>query len=190
MTLKNTSIGLASLALALSPTLAQASPTGHGKPEGTPGKGKGPTQRSESGSKHAGGAENHGKKTGGEGHANQRKCAAHKVAYIASGTLLSDTLTKGEGSTAYSGNVTVEVTHTNRHARAARGETETYTLQSARVIGPIAVEALTPGDRVKLIGKITATARKCEPSTSTPTITITKLVFHAPRTATISTPSS
>lgn len=173
MTLKKIGIGVASLALALSPALAQASPTGHGKPEGTPGKGKGATQRSESGSQHAGGSENHGK-----GQANPGKCSTHEVAYIASGVLVSDTLTKSEHGATYNGQVTVEVAHTNQHAHAAHGETETYTLQNARVRGPIAVTALKQGDRVKLIGKITAMSPKCESSTFTPTIAISKLVFH------------
>jgi hypothetical protein len=183
VTLKKASISLASLTIALSPALAQANPTGHGKPESTPGKGKGPTQRSESGSKHAGGAENHGRRDHGQAQPNQGKCSAHEVAYIASGTLVSDTLTKSEHANTYSGQVTVKVTRVNRHARAALEETETYTVQEALVKGPIAVTALKQSDRVKLIGKVTAIAPKCA-NASTPTITITKLVFHAPHTAT------
>lgn len=177
MTLKQASIGIVSLTLALSPALAQASPTGHGKPEGTHGNGKGPTQRSESGSRHTGGAENHGRKNHGEGHPNQRKCATHEVAYIVSGTLVSDTLTKDAHANTYSGQVTVKVTHVNRHARAVLGQTETYTLQNARVRGSIAVTALKPGDRVKLIGKTASAQRKCESSATMPTIT--KLILHA-----------
>lgn len=180
MNLKNLGIGMASLALALSPALAQASPTTHGKPEGAPGKGSGSTHQSKSGSQHAGGANKHGDKGKGKDHAKPRKCTEHDVAYIVSGTLVSDTLSKSETANTYSGQVVVEVTHTNRHARSARGETETYTVQDARVKGPIAVEALKQGDKVKLIGKITSIAPKCESSTFTPAITITKLVFHAP----------
>ncbi|MHB1468029.1 MAG: hypothetical protein ACYCSI_04585 [Solirubrobacteraceae bacterium] len=194
MTLKNTSVGLASLALALSPALAQASPAGHGKPEGTPGKGKGPAQRSESGAKHAGGAENHGNKThGNKTHGKQParngKCSAHETAYIASGTLLSDTLTKSEHANTYSGQITVDVTRTNEHANAAHGKTETYTVHAARVIGPIAVEALKQGDDVKLIGKIEAAAPKCETTTAA-AITISKLSFHEPHPKTTPMPAS
>jgi hypothetical protein len=184
VTLKNLGIGMASLALALSPALAQASPTGHGKPEGAPGKGNGSTHRSESGSQHAGGADKHGDKGKGKDHAKPRKCSEHEVAYIVSGALVSDTLSKSESGDTYSGQVVVEVTHTNRHARSARGETETYTVQDARVRGPIAVEALKQGDEVKLIGKIASMAPKCESPTITPAITITKLVFHAPHSTT------
>lgn len=182
MTLKNLGIGMASLALALSPALAQASPTTQGKPDGAPGKGNGSTHRSESGSQHAGGADKHGGK--GKDHAKPRKCTEHEVAYIVSGTLVSDTLSKSESGDTYSGQVVVEVTHTNRHARSARGETETYTVQDARVRGPIAVEALKQGDEVKLIGKIASMAPKCESPIITPAITITKLVFHAPHSTT------
>lgn len=181
MTLKNASIGIASLALALGPAIAQASPTGHGKPEGSPGKG--PTQRSESGSQHSGGAENQGKNQGETQPTKSKKCSTHMVAYVASGTLVSDTLTKSEKGNTYSGSVVVEVTQTNRHGRPARGTSQTYTVTEARVRG-LAVTSLAKGDRVKLIGKISSVAPKCETSTSTPTITITKLVFHAPRAST------
>lgn len=184
---KKASIGIASLALALSPALAQANPTGHGKPESTHGNGT--TQRSESGTQHSGGAENQGK-SHAEATPNQGKCSTHEVAYIAAGTLVSDTLTKSEQGNTYSGEVTVEVSRTNHKAAGARGKTETYTVQAARVRGPIAVEALKPGDRAKLIGKITSVAPKCESSASTPTITITKLVFHAPHPTATATPSS
>lgn len=188
MTLNKTSILAASLAFALSPALAQGSPTGHGKPEGTNGKGS--TQRSETGAQHTGGAENHGKGSHREGHHSQSRCAPHDVAYLASGTLVSDTLTKSESANTYSGQITVEVTHANHHARAALGEAETYTLQEARVRGPIPVEDLAPGDRVKVIGKVTAIAPKCETSTFAPTTTVTKVVVHAPIEATASTPTS
>jgi hypothetical protein len=189
VTLKQASIGVVSLTLALSPALAQASPTAHGKPAGAPGNG--PTQRSESGTQHAGGAENQGRKNHGEGHSNhgrrdhgqghpnRRKCTTHEVAYIASGTLVSDTLTRNAPANTYSGQVIVDITRANRHASAVLGKTETYTLQSARVRGPIAVTAIKPGDRVKLIGTTTSMRPKCESNAATPTVTITKLVFHA-----------
>jgi hypothetical protein len=185
MTLKNASIGVASLAIALSPTLAQANPASHGKPADTHGKGA--TQRSESGAQHAGGADSHGTTNHGEARPDKGRCSPHEIAYVASGVLASDALTKSERGDTYSGQITVEVIHTNRHARAAAGEAETYTLHEARVSGPIPVDALTKGDRVKLIGTITSIAPKCESGNFTSTTTITKLVFHAPTTATSTT---
>ena len=116
------------------------------------------------------------------------KCTPRDVAYVASGTLVSQTLSKNaDGS--YSGTVTVTVTHTNRHAAGDEGMTKTYTLTDGRVKldvadvnhnGSIGLEDLQAGDRVKLIGDITTLGRKCDQAGFTAQTTITKIVFHKP----------
>jgi hypothetical protein len=120
---------------------------------------------------------------------NPRKCMAHNVAYIVSGTLVSQTLSKNADGT-YSGTVTVSVTHTNRHAAAAKGMTETYTLTDAHLTfalrdtnndGSVGLDDLAAGDRVKAIGKITTLSKKCDQSKFTSQTTIGKVIFHAPR---------
>jgi hypothetical protein len=137
----------------------------------------------------------------GTGHA--RKCMPHKVAYVASGLLVSQTLTKDGTVTptvtasslhqnaddTYSGDITVDVKHTNHHARADKGHTVTYSVSHVRVRfgladinndGAVGLDDVRIGARVKLIGKITTLARTCDQTGFTPQTTIRQVVFHAP----------
>lgn len=116
------------------------------------------------------------------------KCKPHKVGYVASGTLVSQTLAKNADGT-YSGEVTVKVSHTNHHAAGDLGTTKAYKVENVHVTfgladtnkdGSVGLDDLKEGDRVKLIGKITALAKKCPAGDFTPTTTIRKIVFHAP----------
>jgi hypothetical protein len=116
------------------------------------------------------------------------KCKMHNVAYVASGTLVSQTLTKNADGT-YSGAVTVAVTHTNHHAAGDNNTTKPYTVANVHVTfgladtnadGSVGLDDLKAGDRVKLIGKITTLAKKCDQSKFTAETTIRKIVFHAP----------
>jgi hypothetical protein len=107
---------------------------------------------------------------------------------VASGTLVSQTLTKNaDGS--YSGEVTVKVKRTNHHGAGDEGTTKTYKAENVHVTfgladtnsdGSVGLDDLKAGDRVKLIGKITALAKKCSQSGFTATTTIRKIVFNAP----------
>lgn len=118
------------------------------------------------------------------------KCMPRNVAYIASGTLVSQTLSKNANGT-YSGGVTVNVTRTNRHAANDEGMTKTYTLTDARVKlrvadidqdGSVGLDDLVAGDRVKVIASITTLSKKCDQSNFTAQLTISKVIFHAPVT--------
>ena len=123
--------------------------------------------------------------------ATSHKCTPHKVAYKASGSLVSESLsqtagadTPKRGDDRYSGKLTVDVTKTNHHA--AKGE-QTYTLDNARVRFYDADHNGTPeqpkaGDRVKLIGKITKLSKKCDSTGFTATITIRKVDFKPAKT--------
>lgn len=122
-------------------------------------------------------------------HGKSHKCKPHKVAYVAVGTLVSQTLAQDAGANTYSGDVVVNVTRTNRHARADKGQQVTYTLTNARITfgladtnndGSVGLDDLVAGDRVRVIGKITTLAKKCDKSNFTATTTIRKVVFHAP----------
>ncbi len=153
-----------------------------GKATGNGHKGSG-----DSGSKGNSGAQ-HG--SSGTTHGKSHKCVAHKVGYVASGTLVSQTLTKNADGT-YSGEVVVEVTHTNHHAAADKGKTVTYTVVNVHVTfgladtngdGSVGVDDLVKGDRTHLIGKITTLAKKCDQTEFKTTTTIRKIVFHAPGT--------
>jgi hypothetical protein len=114
------------------------------------------------------------------------KCTHHNVAYIASGTLASQTLSKNPDGT-YSGTLEVEVTHTNNHA--VKGKTiynvskvhVTFGLADINHDGSVGLDDLQTGDRVKAIGKITTLAKKCSHGTFTATTTIRRIIFHAPK---------
>jgi hypothetical protein len=130
--------------------------------------------------------EGHGKS--GAEHGKSHKCMPHGVGYVASGTLLSETLTKDEGANTFSGVVEVEVLHTNHHASADRGKTVKYEVSKVHAVfgladtnndGSVGLDDLAKGDRVHLIGRITALAPKCKRE-FTPSRTIKRIVFHAP----------
>ena len=162
----------------------------HRSPEGTENTGG-------KGNQSNGNQRNGNQGKGNEGKGNQgkpshpgssHKCKPHKVAYVASGKLVSQTLTKNaDGS--YSGEVTVEVKRTNHHAASDQGTTKTYKPENVHVTfgladtngdGSVGLDDLKAGDRVRLIGKITALAKKCSQSGFTATTTIREIVFNAP----------
>jgi hypothetical protein len=114
------------------------------------------------------------------------KCKPHAVGYKAAGTLESESLTQtqGAGTTTrrddrYSGDVTVNVKKANHHGATG---SQTYTLDNARVKFYDANHdgtADTPkaGDRVRVKGKITKLAKKCDQTGFTPTITVRRVEF-------------
>jgi hypothetical protein len=124
-------------------------------------------------------------------HGNSHKCKPHKVAWVVKGILVSQSLTKNSDGT-YSGDVTVNVTHTNKHARAEQNppQPKTYTLDHAKAKfdvsdqpppdGTVDQTDLVAGDQVKLTGKITTFAKKCDQTGFTATTTIRRVVFHNP----------
>jgi hypothetical protein len=130
-----------------------------------------------------------GKGKGKSGHPGQsHKCTPRKVGYVASGTLVKQTLTKNADGT-YSGEVEVEVIRTNHHAAADRGKTIVYKVMNVHVTfgltdtnsdGSVGLDDLAKGDRVHLNGKITALAKKCAQSGFTAETTIRRIIFHAP----------
>jgi hypothetical protein len=138
------------------------------------------------------GTENTGGKDGKSGDSSgSHKCKPHKVGYVASGTLIGvPKLTENTDGT-YTGEVEVEVKHTNHHAKKDNNTTKKYKVENVRVTfgladtdsdGVVGVDELKAGDRVKLIGNITVLAKKCSQTGFTATTTIRHLVFHAPAT--------
>ena len=123
---------------------------------------------------------------------HSHKCKPHRVGYVASGTLESWSLTQGSDGT-YSGSVTVHVTHTNHHAAVDKPKTPTETheykvekvhltfgLADTNNDGSVGLDDLAKGDRVQVIGKITAIAKKSSNTGFTATTTIRHIVFNAP----------
>ena len=169
------------------PGLAPANQGNGHAPSATPNNTDNPgsSRRSPEGTENTGGKGHHGKPSDP---GNSHKCTPHKVGYVASGTLLSQTLAKNAHGT-YSGELTVEVKNTNHHAVGDKGKTKTYKVKNVRVTfgladtnsdGSVGLDDLKAGDQVKLIGKITAMAKKCSQSEFTATTTVRKIVFHAP----------
>jgi|SRR3954447_5432860 hypothetical protein len=115
-----------------------------------------------------------------------QKCKPHAVGFNAYGTLESQTLTQTKGADTprrsddrYSGTVTVTVKRANHGAPTG---TQTYTLDNARVKFYDAnkdgsADQPKPGDRVKVHGKITKLAKKCDSSGFTPTTTVRSVHF-------------
>jgi hypothetical protein len=134
--------------------------------------------------------ENSGSNSSGS-QGKSHKCKPHKVAYVASGVLVSQRLEKNTDGT-YSGEVTVEVKQTNRHARTVKGTTKTYTKEEVEKVhvtfgladtnndGSVGLDDLKAGDRVTLIGKITTLAKKCDHTGFTAKTAIRHIVFNAP----------
>jgi hypothetical protein len=124
--------------------------------------------------------------------AKSHKCQPHKAGYKASGTLVTATLNQTAGSATperrddrYSGSVTVDVTKANHHA--PKGQ-QTYTLDAVRVHFSDrdhnhVADQPQAGDRVKVKGKITLLAKKCDASGFTSTITVRKVEFKPPKPA-------
>ena len=109
------------------------------------------------------------------------KCTPQKVAYVASGKLVSGSLTKESNGT-YSGTLTVHVTKTNKYGKADKGTDVTYTLDHAK--GKLHGEdpgALVANSRVHLKGKITKLAKKCDQTGFTATRTIKKFDIKPPK---------
>jgi hypothetical protein len=173
---------------------------GHGPPSTVPNNTSNPgsSHRSPEGTENTGGNQNNGNGQGdnrqGKGQngkpshpGNSHKCMPHKVGYVVSGTLASQTLTKNADGT-YSGIVTVVIKHTNHHAAGDTG-TKPYTVTNVHVTfgladtnndGSVGLDDLKAGDQVKLTGKITTLAKKCDQTGFMATTTIRKIVFHAP----------
>jgi hypothetical protein len=150
----------------------------------------GSSRRSPEGTENTGGKGNQGNGNQGKpSHpGNSHKCKPHKVAYVASGTLVSQTLAKNPDGT-YSGVVTAVVKRTNHHAAGDQGKTNEYKVENVRVTfgladtnsdGSVGLDDLKAGDKVKLIGKITVLAKKCSKSGFTAATTIRKIVLNAP----------
>lgn len=163
----------------------------HDKSHNSTGGGSGSNS---SGSNNSGSSGNHANH-GHHSHKGQsHKCTPHNVAYVAAGTLVSQTLSKDTSGThppnsSYSGEVTVEVKRTNHHAAGDRGTTKTYKVEHVRVTfaladinndGSVGLDDLQAGDHVKLIGKITVLAPRCDHTGFTATTTIRHIVVHGP----------
>jgi hypothetical protein len=205
MTVRKTLLALATATLMIAPAWVLPGPAlshPNGPPNATPNNSANPgaehrsaaatealEDAKENGKHETGKHENHG--SSGDQKDGSHKCVPHKVAYVASGTLESWSLTLNKDGT-YSGAVTVKVTHTNHHAAGDKGTIKEYKgkeVENVRVTfglddtnkdGSVGLDDLAKGDRVKVIGKIEALAKKCSHAGFEPKTTLHHIVFHAP----------
>jgi hypothetical protein len=118
--------------------------------------------------------------------AQSHKCTPHSVAYTAAGKLESADLTQTQGAGTetrrddrWSGDVTVDVKRASHHGATG---SQTYTLDNARVRFYDANHdktADTPkaGDRVRVKGRTTRLAKKCDQTGFTATTTVRRVEF-------------
>jgi hypothetical protein len=132
--------------------------------------------------------------SGNQHGAKSHKCRAHRVGFVVRGTVVSQTLARNDDGT-YSGDVVVQVTRANHHARAQSGDPQphTYTLDHAKARfhvsdqqaadGTVDQSDVVAGDRVELAGKVTKLHKRCDQTGFIAAVTIRRVVFHDPRPA-------
>ncbi len=118
----------------------------------------------------------------GQGGSQSHKCQAHNRAYVEAGTVdsvTSSTLAQNSDGT-WSGTLVVDVTRANHAAKADKGQTVTYTFDSAamRVALDGGATGFTMGERVKLIGKLATVAKKCTVPSTAPAPVFKRIVVH------------
>jgi len=199
MIIRKTLMTATAAALVSAPAWAlPANPVSHGAPSTTPVgppsstpnnlANPGHLNREDNDRQHGNGA------TGKSGpHGKSHKCAPHRVAYVAAGTLaVVPTLTKNTDGT-YNGEVTIKVKRFNHHAKVQTEIEKTtekkYPLTKAHLVFAVTDtnssgaggDDLKVGDQVVLIGKIKSIAKKCDRSKFEAQITIRQVIFHDPQ---------
>jgi hypothetical protein len=118
----------------------------------------------------------------GDHSSHSHKCQTHNVAYVESGTVDSatpSTLAANPDGT-WSGTLVVDVARTNHRAKADKNSTVTYTFANAklRVVFDGGATGFAAGERVQLIGKLAAVAKKCTTATPAPAPAFRMVVVH------------
>ena len=133
-------------------------------------------------------ADEHGLVKGKSGapsnHGKKHKCAPHNVAFIVSGALVELAGFHENTDGTFSGEIKLTVTHKNHHATTEPSYTltnvhVTFGLSDVNKDGKVNLEDVKAGDRVKLIGKVTKIAKKCDHTHFEAQKTIRKVVFNA-----------
>ena len=130
-------------------------------------------------SAHPGNTNHPGGKTNSA--AQTHRCAPHKVAYVASGTITASTMTQNPDGT-WSGMLTYTVTHHNQWAKSDPGSA---TLSNLKVTFDNGAADFSTGNQVKLIGKVQVVRSKGHNACSNPgvqagTVTVRKVVVSPP----------
>lgn len=179
--------------LAIVATLAAAAvavPAQASKPDNPGSQRAAQAKAHEQGSAHRGSSSKAASKGKGKG-----RCAPRSVGYVASGDFVSSSLTQSKGADTettrddrWSGELVVAVKRTNRHARADKGTTKTYTLQDAKLRladrnDDGSADVPVAGDRTRVQGKITRLNRGCDATDFTAEVKVRSAGFHKPKAA-------
>ena len=124
------------------------------------------------------------------------RCAPRSVGYVAHGDYVSSALTQTQGADTadnlrddrWSGELVVAVKRTNKHGRADKGTTKTYTLTDAKLRladrnDDGTADVPVAGDRTRVQGKITRLNRGCDAAAFTAELKIRSVGFHKPKSA-------
>ena len=112
-----------------------------------------------------------------------RRCAPHRVAYIASGQFVSWAATQS-GTGRWTGTMTVHLTRSNHHARNTKGDDVTYTLSNTRVRFAHGSNPPAAGDPVKVLGKVSEVAKRCTHSGPALPVTVRKVDIRGAKSQT------
>lgn len=128
--------------------------------------------------------------------AKGKRCEPRSVAYVAHGDFVSAELTQTQGAETadatrddrWSGTLVVAVTRANKHGRADKGTTRTFTMTDVKVRladrnGDGIRDLPVAGDRTRVQGKITRLNRKCDAEGFTAETKIRSVGFHSPKSA-------
>ncbi|MFP5361918.1 MAG: hypothetical protein ACLGI5_04235 [Thermoleophilia bacterium] len=188
--------------LAIVATLAAAAvavPAQASKPDNPGAQRAAQANAHEQGTAHRGSSSRAAGKGKGRG---KGRCAPRSVGYVAFGDFVSSALTQSKGADTettrddrWSGELVVAVKRTNRHARADKGTTKTYTLQDAKLRladrdGDGSADVPVAGDRTRVKGKITRLNRGCDATGFTAEVKVRAAGFHKPKAAEMPAPES
>lgn len=118
----------------------------------------------------------------GSSPSQSHRCRPHNRAYIESGTVdatTPSTLAQNSDGT-WSGTLVVDVTRADRAARSDKGQTVTYTFSSANlnVAFDGSSTGFSAGERVKLIGKLAESPKRCTSASNDATPVFKRLAVH------------
>jgi hypothetical protein len=192
MIVRKTLLAASAAVLMSTPAWAIADNNGNGHAPTTP---VGPPKTTPSNTDNPGSSHRNSSGDHGRSGDRSRRCRPHAVGYVASGTLVKETLAQDKEASTYSGEVTIKVTSANHHAALEKGGTLTLKVEKVRLVlgmadtnndGTVGLDDVKEGDRVTLIGRITTLAKRCSHKDFTSKLAVRQVVVNAPEQSTSS----
>ena len=111
-----------------------------------------------------------------------KKCTAHKVAYIAAGTVDTWSATEDPTTHKWSGDITVKVKSENHHVKGQKGSVAMVTLNNTKVrLGKSVPNPPVAGDRADILGKVTEVRKSCSDQSAAGTVTVREVDVSKPK---------